>query len=153
MNMLYLEDLKIGDQFKSREYEMTLEEIKDFAQKYDPQVFHTDEEAAKSHPIFQGIAASGWHTSAVVMRLWTECFPIAHGLIGSESSLRWTRPARVGDKIHVEIEIVALTPSTTKNDRAIVTYVTQARNQHGDVLLLSTTKILVFKAGFDAGQS
>lgn len=144
--MLYLEDIKIGDQFKSREYEMTIEEIKEFASKYDPQVFHLDEEKAKDHPIFHGIAASGWHTSAVTMRLWTECFPIAHGLIGSESSLRWPRPARAGDRIHVEIEIVSITPSKTKNDRAIVTYVTQARNQNGDVLLISTTKIIVFKA-------
>lgn len=144
--MLYLEDLKIGDQFKSREYEMTLAEIKEFAEKYDPQVFHTDEEAAKDHPIFQGIAASGWHTSAVTMRLWTECFPIAHGLIGSESSLRWPRPARAGDRIQVQIEIVSIALSKTKNDRGIVTYVTQARNQHGDVLLISTMKIVVFRA-------
>ncbi len=143
--MLYLEDLKIGDQFKSREYEMTLEEIKEFAHKYDPQVFHTNEEAAKDHPIFQGIAASGWHTSAVTMRLWTECFPTAHGLIGSESSLRWPRPARPGDRIHVEVEIVAVNPSKTKTDRGIVSYITQAKNQHGDVLLISTTKIVVFK--------
>lgn len=151
--MLYLEDIKIGDQFKSREYEMTIEEIKEFASKYDPQVFHLDEEKAKDHPVFQGIAASGWHTSAVTMRLWTECFPIAHGLIGSESSLRWPRPARAGDRIHVEIEIVSITPSKTKNDRAIVTYVTQARNQNSDVLLISTTKIVVFKADAEFGQS
>ena len=86
--MLYLEDLNVGDQFQSREYEITLEEILDFAQKYDPQVFHTDPEKAKNHPIFKGIAASGWHTSAIVMRLWTECFPVAYGLIGSDSNLR-----------------------------------------------------------------
>lgn len=151
--MLYFEDLKVGDQFKSREYEMTLEEIKEFANKYDPQVFHTDEEKAKQHPLFQGIAASGWHTSAVTMRLWTECFQIDQGLIGTESSLRWPRPARAGDRIHVEMEIVAITPSKTKNDRAIVTYVTQARNQHGDVLLISTTKIVVFKTEFSVRQS
>ena len=148
--MLYLEDINIGDHFVSREYEMTLEEILEFAQKYDPQVFHTDIEKAKDHPIFQGLAASGWHTSAVTMRLWTECFPIAYGLIGSESSLRWPKPTRVGDKIHVEVEIVSITPSRTKNDRAIVTYVTQAKNQHGDILLISTTKIVVFKRHFDA---
>ncbi|RKG38754.1 MaoC family dehydratase [Acinetobacter rongchengensis] len=148
--MLYLEDINIGDHFVSREYEMTLEEILEFAQKYDPQVFHTDIEKAKDHPIFQGLAASGWHTSAVTMRLWTECFPVAYGLIGSESSLRWPKPTRVGDKIHVEVEIVSITPSRTKNDRAIVTYVTQAKNQHGDILLISTTKIVVFKRHFDA---
>ncbi|AXY56743.1 MaoC family dehydratase [Acinetobacter chinensis] len=146
--MLYLEDLKVGDHFKSREYEMSLQEIKQFAGAYDPQVFHTDEEQAKSHPVFQGIAASGWHTSAVTMRLWTECFPVAYGLIGSESSLRWPRPTRPGDRIHVEVEITAITPSKTRTDRAIVSYVTQAKNQHDDVLLISTTKIVVFKKDF-----
>ena len=145
---LYLEDLSVGDQFKSREYEMTLDEIITFATQYDPQVFHTDPEAAKQHPLFQGIVASGWHTSAVTMRLCTECFPIAQGLTGTESSLRWPRPARAGDRIYVEMEIVAITPSISKNDRAIVTYVTQAKNQHGDVLLISTSKIIVFKTEF-----
>ena len=101
--MLYLEDIQIGDRFISRDYLMTLEEIKQFAQAYDPQVFHTDEEQAQSHPIFQGIAASGWHTSAITMRLWTECFPVAYGLIGSESNLRWPRPTRPGDILHVEV--------------------------------------------------
>ncbi len=76
--MLYLEDLKIGDRFISREYEITLDEIKQFASHYDPQPFHIDEELAKEDPIFKGIAASGWHTSAITMRLWTECMPI-HG--------------------------------------------------------------------------
>ena len=148
--MLYLEDIKLGDCFISREYEMTLEEIKQFAHAYDPQVFHTDEDQAKAHPIFQGIAASGWHTSAVTMRLWTECFPVAYGMIGSESSIRWPRPTRPNDKIRVEVEIVAITPSKTKTDRAIVTYVTQTLNQNDDVLLISTTKIVVFKKEFKA---
>lgn len=143
--MLYLDDLNIGDHFISREYEITLEEILEFAQKYDPQVFHTDLDQAKDHPIFQGLAASGWHTSAITMRLWTECFPIANGLIGSESNLRWPRPTRAGDKIHVEVEVVAITPSKTKTDRGVVTYITQAKNQNADVLLISTTKIIVFK--------
>lgn len=143
--MLYLEDLKIGDRFISREYEMTLEEIKQFASLYDPQPFHLDEEKAIKHPIFKGIAASGWHTSAITMRLWTECFPIAGGLIGSDSNLRWPRPTRPGDKIHVEVEIASITLSKTKPDRGIVSYITQALNQYDDVLLISTTKIVVFK--------
>jgi len=121
--MLYLEDIKVGDRFVSREYEMKLEEIKQFAQAYDPQEFHLDEDKAENHPIFQGIAASGWHTAAVTMRLWTECFPIAKGLIGAESSLRWPRPTRPGDRLHVEVEIDAITPSKSRNDRALVSYV------------------------------
>ena len=143
--MLYLEDLNVGDRFISREYEMTLEEIKQFAGQYDPQPFHLNEAEAEKSSIFQGLAASGWHTAAVTMRLWTECFPIQGGLIGSESSLRWPRPTRPGDKIHVEVEITAIVPSKTKNDRGIVSYITQALNQNGDVLLISTTKIVVFR--------
>lgn len=145
MKMLYFEDLKIGDQFKSREYELTLEEIKDFSQKYDPQPFLYDEDAAQHHPVFHGIAASGWHTSAITMRLWTECIPMGYGIIGSEASLRWPKPARPGDRLHVEVEVAAITPSMTKSDRGIVSFVTQTKNQHGDVLLLSTTKVLVLK--------
>ncbi|OTG79450.1 dehydratase [Acinetobacter sp. ANC 5054] len=148
--MLYLEDLKVGDRFVSREYEMTTEEIKQFAHAYDPQEFHTDENKAEEHPVFKGLAASGWHTAAVTMRLWTECFPVAYGLIGSESSLRWPRPTRPGDKLHAEVEISAITPSKSKNDRAIVSYVTHALNQHGDVLFMSTTKIIVFSKDYKA---
>ncbi len=84
-------------------------------------------------------------TPAITMRLWTECFPVAGGLIGTETSLRWPKPTRPGDLIHVEVEITAIIPSRTKNDRGIVTYVTQAYNQFQDLLLISTTKIVVFK--------
>ncbi|MDY6458472.1 MaoC family dehydratase [Acinetobacter faecalis] len=143
--MWYLEDLNIGDKFRSRNYEVTLEEIIEFATKYDPQVFHLDEEKAKDHPIFQGIAASGWHTSSIVMRLWTECFPIADGLIGLEGSMRWPKPTRPGDILHVQVELTDIIPSKSKPDRGIVVYSTQALNQHGDVLLNSSTKILVFR--------
>ena len=143
--MWYLEDLNIGDKFRSRNYEVTLEEIIEFATKYDPQVFHLDEEKAKDHPIFQGIAASGWHTSSIVMRLWTECFPIADGLIGLEGSMRWPKPTRPGDILHVEVELTDIIPSKSKPDRGIVVYSTQALNQHGDVLLNSSSKILVFR--------
>ncbi|MFW1754043.1 MaoC family dehydratase [Acinetobacter wanghuae] len=148
--MLYLEDLNLNDVFESRRYVMTLDEILDFAERYDPQVFHTDAEAAKQHPIFQGLAASGWHTAAVVMRLWTECFPVAYGLIGSESHLRWPRPTRANDEIRVNVRISDIQPSKRKLDRGIVTYETQALNQKDEVLLQSSTKILVFKREFSA---
>ena len=146
--MLYLEDLQVGDRFVSRAYEMTLDEIKQFAQQFDPQPFHTDEVKAAQHPIFKGMAASGWHTSAVTMRLWTECFPVAYGLIGSEAQVRWPRPTRVGDQIHVEVEITEIKLSKSKPDRAIVTYTTETINQHGEVVLLGNTKILVFSKSY-----
>ncbi|ANF81801.1 dehydratase [Acinetobacter sp. NCu2D-2] len=146
--MLYLEDLNIGDVFESRPYLMELDEIIEFAQRYDPQVFHTHPDAAQQHPIFKGLAASGWHTAAVVMRLWTECFPVAYGLIGSESHLQWPRPTRPNDQIRVRVKITDIQPSKRKNDRGIVSYETEALNQNDEVLLQSTTKILVFKLDF-----
>ncbi|MHA3892091.1 MaoC family dehydratase [Acinetobacter sp. GXMZU3951] len=146
--MLYLEDLHVGARFISQAYEMTLPEIKKFAHQFDPQPFHTDEAKAAEHPIFQGLAASGWHTAAVTMRLWTECFPVAYGLIGSESHVRWPRPTRAGDQLHVEVEITEIKPSQSKPDRAIVTYVTQTLNQKNEVVFISTTKILVFSKNY-----
>jgi acyl dehydratase len=144
-NMLYLEDIQVGDRFHSREYEMTLDEILEFAQKFDPQPFHLNAEQAQEHPIFQGLAASGWHTCAVVMRLWSECMPIAYGLVGSGSDVHWPRPTRPNDKIRVEVVIDSITPSRSKNDRAIVSYTTKAFNQNDEVVLNSETKIIVFK--------
>lgn len=146
--MLYLEDLHVGDRFKSRAYEMTVDEIKHFAYQFDPQPFHTNEIKAANHPIFKGLAASGWHTSAVTMRLWTECFPVAYGLIGSEAQVRWPRPTRAGDQIHVEVEITEIKPSKSKPDRAIVSYTTETLNQNGEAVLLGNTKILVFSKNY-----
>ncbi len=143
--MLYLEDINIGDRFVSRDYEMTLQEIKQFAGQYDPQPFHLDEQAAEQHPVFKGLAASGWHTAAVCMRLGTESIPVAGGLVGTEVNLRWPSPTRVGDKIHIEAEITAIVPSKSKNDRAMVSHHTQVLNQHGNVVMTLDTKMVVFK--------
>ena len=142
--MLYLDDLSVGQRFTSQSYEMRLEEILQFAKQYDPQSFHTDAKAAEQHQIFKGIAASGWHTSAVCMRLWTECMPIANGLVGTDSHVRWLKPTRVGDQIHVEVEITQIRRSKSKPYQAIVSYHTQAINQHNDVLMSSDTNIVVF---------
>lgn len=142
--MLYLEDLHIGDRFKSRSYLMSEDEVLSFARQYDPQSFHTDASAAEKHPIFKGLAASGWHTAAVTMRLWTECFPVTYGLIGSESHIRWPRPTRVNDELYVVVEITAIHHSRSKPDRGIVSYETYTYNQKDELVYQSTTKILVF---------
>ena len=114
-NNVVFRRLKVGrDHFISREYEMTLDEVKQFAGQYDPQPFHLDEEAAAQHPIFQGLA-SGWHTSAVTMRLWTECFPVAGGPLGTESSLRWPSAQPVlAIKFMLKLKLRQLQPSKTK---------------------------------------
>ena len=102
---LYFEDLQPGMKFPSgRTYKVTAEEIKEFAERYDPQPFHLDEAAGESS-FFKGLAASGWLTAAIVMRLRVESIRIAGGMIGAGvEEIRWTQPVRPGDTLRTEAE-------------------------------------------------
>ena len=82
---LYLEDLYVGQRFTSAPHPLDAEQIKRFAAEYDPQPFHLDEEAAKGS-LFGGLAASGWHTAAMTMRMLVDSVPLADGLIGPSFS-------------------------------------------------------------------
>ncbi len=94
---LYLEDLHVGQRFASGEYKMEETRIKEFAAEFDPQPFHLDE-AAGAQSIFKGLAASGWHTAAVTMRLLVDGeLSLAGGLIGVGGEIAWPRPTRAGD--------------------------------------------------------
>lgn len=93
----YLDDLAVGDQFRSGEHAMDEDQIKAFAAQFDPQPFHLDDAAARA-TLFGGLAASGWHTAAVTMRLQvTSGLPIAGGIIGAGGELSWPRPTRATD--------------------------------------------------------
>jgi len=143
MSKLYLEDLKVGDQFQSAEHSLDAAQIKAFAHQFDPQPFHTDEEAAKT-TFFGGLAASGWHTAALTMKLLVESgFPLADGIIGSGGELQWPQPTRPDDVLHVLSEVVQITPSRSKPGRAMVTMRCQTRNQRGEVLQHFTPKLVV----------
>lgn len=144
MQKLYLEDLKAGDRFVSREYELTEEKIKSFAKEYDPQPFHLDADAAEKHPIFQGLAGSGWQTAAITMRLWTECMPLAGGLVGFGGDIQWKLPTRANDRLHIEVEITDIRRSKSKPLQGVVTYLTLTKNQHDQVVQQSTTNVLVW---------
>ena len=100
-NGLFLDDLKIGDYFTSSTYTLTKEELLEFANKYDPQPFHLDEELAKD-TLFGGLAASGWQTASITMKLWTQTLHVANGLIGIDCHLKWPTPTRAGDTLCVE---------------------------------------------------
>jgi acyl dehydratase len=141
---LYLEDLHVGQRFQSREQLVDAEEIKKFAREFDPQPFHLDEEAAKGS-LFRGLAASGWHTAAMTMRLLVESIPLADGLIGAELQLAWPRPTRPGMSIRVVGEIIDIVPSRSKPDMAIVTMRNETRDQDGEVVQVFTVKMPVFK--------
>jgi len=141
---LYLEDLYIGQRFTSAPHPLDAEQIKRFAAEYDPQPFHLDEEAAKGS-IFGGLAASGWHTAAMTMRMLVDSVPLADGLIGAELQLAWPRPTRPGMILQLFAEVVDIRPSRSKPDMAIVTMRNETRDQDGEVLQVFTVKMPVFK--------
>lgn len=142
--MLYLEDLYVGQCFNSEPHLIDAEQITKFAAEFDPQPFHLDEEAAKSS-LFGGLAASGWHTAALTMRMLVESVPLADGLIGAELQLAWPKPTRPGMTLQLFTEIVDIRPSRSKPNMAMVTARNETRDQDGEVLQVFTVKMPVFK--------
>ena len=119
--------------------------MKAFAEEFDPQPFHLDEAAAQAS-IFGGLAASGWHTAAIAMRLLvTGGLPFATGVIGLGGEISWPRPTRPGDVLRVESEIVEIVPSRSKPNQGIVKVRSTTMNQNGQPVQVFLGKILVYK--------
>jgi acyl dehydratase len=143
MDMLYLDDLAVGQRFVSGTHTMDAAEIKEFAARYDPQPFHMDDAAARG-TLFGGLVASGWHTAATMMRLIVDGgLPIAGGIIGTGGELLWTAPVRPGDTLRVECEVLEITPSRSKPDRGTVRVRCITLNQHGEMVQSFTPKLVV----------
>jgi acyl dehydratase len=140
---LYFEDFYVGQTFHSvGSIKVSAEEIKEFGQKYDPQPFHLDE-AAGEGSFFKGLAASGWLTAAIVMRLRVQSITVVGGMIGAGvEEMRWTEPVRPGDTIRTEIEVVGVRYSTSRPDFGIVRTRTLAYNQRNQIVLRSTVNFL-----------
>jgi acyl dehydratase len=134
----WFEDLAVGMRFRSPERVVTREDIKRFAAEFDPQPFHLDEAAAEKTPL-KGLAASGWHTAAVAMRLAIETRPFGpHPLLGlGVDELRWLAPVRPGDFLHLEGEVVELIPSKSK-PQGIAKVKWTAFNQRGEAVYTFT---------------
>ncbi len=144
---LFLEDLSVGMKFTAGPRQVTEQEIIAFAKEFDPQPFHTDPEAAKN-TIFKGLAASGWHTVALTMRMLVDgAMPIAGGVIGLGIELSWPRPTRPGDLLSVECEIMDIIPSNSKPNQALVLARATTANQNGEPVLVLNSKNLAFKRG------
>lgn len=144
LSQLYMEDIVVGQQFRSASIQVTAEEIKRFAQQFDPQPFHLDEIAAKS-TFFGGLAASGWHTAALTMRLLVESgMPLAGGIIGAGGDISWPQATRPADVLHVESEIITLTPSRSRPDRGMLQVRSQTINQSGEVVQILNAKLMVW---------
>jgi acyl dehydratase len=142
MQRLCLEDLSVGQIFESRTQRVDAEAIKAFAREFDPQPFHLDAEAAKG-TLFGGLAASGWHTAALTMRLIVESVPLEGGVIGSGGELAWPRPTKAGDSLRVVTEVLSLAPSRSKPDRGMITMRSTTLNQDGEAVQVFTPKVVV----------
>jgi acyl dehydratase len=140
--MLYLDDLYPGQRFTSGTYVIDEKRIQEFAAEFDPQPFHLDETAARAS-IFKGLAASGWHTAAVAMKLLvTGGLPFANGIVGLGGEISWPRPTRPGDLLRVESEIVEITPSRSKPRQGVVSVRSTMVNQNGEAVYVLNAKVL-----------
>jgi acyl dehydratase len=141
--MLYFVNFAIGARFEAGPVEVTAEEIKAFASRFDPQPFHTDEKAARDS-FFHGLAASGWHTAAMTMRMMVEALPVAGGLIGAGvDEIRWPRATRPGDVLRIEIEVVEARLMKSRPDTGLVKIRTTTFNQNGEVVQTVQPNIVV----------
>jgi acyl dehydratase len=140
----YLEDYAPGQTFGSGRLRVDKARVKAFAAEFDPQPFHLDEGAATS-TIFAGLAASGWHTAAMTMRLLVdgELKP-AGGIVGlGFDEFRWPRPVRPGDELHVESEILEVQPSKSRPDQGRIKVRTTTFNQNGEAVQIQIGNLLV----------
>jgi acyl dehydratase len=144
MTERYLEDFTVGQTFGSARLRIEEDRIKTFAAEFDPQPFHLDEVAAR-RSIFRGLAASGWHTAAVTMRLLVESeLRPAGGVVGAGfDELRWPRPVRPGDELRVESEVLEVRPSKSRPDQGLIKLRTTTLNQNGEAVQVSIGNLLV----------
>ncbi len=145
---VYLDDLVIGAEFKSSEHTLDQEQIIKFAKEFDPQPFHIDEDAAQD-TFFKGIAASGWHTAAITMKLMVESLPFQTGIIGLGGEISWPRPTRPGETLRAVSKVLEIVPSRSKPDRGIVTVECLTLNQNDELCQRFVTKLVVLKKPTD----
>ena len=140
----YLDDLSVGQKFGSGRRRLELDAIRAFAAEFDPQPFHLDEAAAQE-TLFRGLAASGWHTAAVTMRLLVDSeFRPAGGVVGAGlEELRWPRPARPGDELRLEIEVLDVRPSKSRPEQGIVKVRVTTLNQDDEALQVYVANVVV----------
>jgi acyl dehydratase len=140
----FLEDFAVGQVFATGKVQVDTDQIKSFAKQFDPQPYHLDEEAAEKSP-FNGLAASGWHTAALTMRLLVDGdFKPAGGILGvGFDALSWPKPVRPGDELHAKSEILEVRPSKSKPDRGTIRVRTTTYNQNDEAVQEFTGNLLV----------
>jgi len=141
---LYLEDFEVGQVFRTKHLRVDVADIVRFAAEYDPQPFHLDEDAAK-RSVFDGLAASGWHTAALTMRLLVDSeLRIAGGLIGlGFEEMRWPRPVRPGDELRVESEVLEKRESKSRPQQGLLKMRNSTLNQRDEPVQISVGTLIV----------
>lgn len=140
----YLEDFAVGQTFGSKRLQVASDQIKAFAAEFDPQPCHLDEDAADKS-LFRGLAASGWHTAALTMRLLVDgALRPAGGIIGAGfDEFRWPRPVRPGDELHAESEVLDVRPSKSRPDQGVIKVKTTTLNQAGEAVQIMIGNLMV----------
>jgi acyl dehydratase len=144
MTERYLEEFAVGQTWGSGTVRIDERQIKAFAAEFDPQPFHLDDTAA-SQSLFGGLAASGWHTAAVTMRLLVESeVTPAGGIIGvGVDELRWPRSVRPDDELHVESEVLEVRPSESRPNQGLIQIQATTLNQKGEAVQVFVASLLV----------
>lgn len=134
--MRYFEDFRQGETIELGKYEVTEQEVLAFARMYDPQPFHVDPEAARRSP-FGGLIASGWHTTAMFMRLWVDGLLSDTASMGSPGveQVRWLVPVRPGDVLRGRVTVAEAAPSQTRPDRGTLITESELLNQRDEVVM------------------
>ena len=146
MTERYLDDFTVGQTFGSGTLRVDANRIKAFAAEFDPQPFHLDEAAAQDS-VFRGLAASGWHTAALTMRLLvhSELRP-AGGIVGGGfDEFRWPRPVRPGDELHLESEILEVRPSKSRPEQGLLKVRTTTFNQNSEPVQILIANLVVLR--------
>jgi len=140
MDGRYFDDFEVGERFVSRGATLTESQILDFALAYDPQPFHLDRNAAEQGP-FGGLIASGFQTLCLAFRMFYQEGIINSSSMGSPGmdELRWLRPVRPEDTLHVEAEVLEMRPSRTKSDRGTLRMAYAVRNQADETVMTFVT--------------
>lgn len=141
--MLYFEDLAVGQKFRSATLRVEEAAIVAFAREFDPQPFHLEDAAARDS-IFGGLAASGWHTAAMTMRLCVASeFRPAGGIVGVGGELNWLKPVRPGDELRVEVEVLETRVSKSRPKQGVVRVRLTTSNQNGETVQTFTPTLFV----------
>ena len=143
MPLHYLDDVEVGYRSSVGGYELTAEEIVEFAGRWDPFPFHTDERAAKAS-VFGGLTASSCHIFAICTRLWHDDPNRIEvlAMLGKDE-MRFPNPARPGDRLTYETECIEKRVSKSKPDRGVVTVRDRLVNQFGETVLEQKVSLMV----------